>query len=257
MRIRFLFALTLFVTTSFSYASRPSTQGDSYREYRNGWIFVHLEGEPKARGYDYGSLLAPEIDDFIATLKVYLLNTTKKDWQFYRDAAQKLFVAKLEKEYLQELMGIAAGLQAEGYQYDYIDIIAQNAVAELADYYLPSITKNHKHVRRPMMRCSAFIATGKWTKDGGIVMAHNSWNDYIIGLRWKVILDINPTTGHRILMQTAPGFIHSGTDFNVNSAGIVITETTIGNFAGLIPMAHLNLCEHVRPHNIRAASTIL
>ena len=53
-----------------------------------------------------------------------------------------------------------------------------------------------------------------------------------MGQRWNVILDIVPASGERLLMQTAPGFIHSGTDFDVNGAGIVISETTIGNFAG-------------------------
>ena len=141
-------------------------------------------------------------------------------------------------EYLHELRGIAAGLQAAGYQYDLLDLITENGYFELSDYYLPSIGFTYEDGTSPRgrisppLRCSAFIATGDWTKDGQIVMAHNSWDDYIMGQRWKIILDITPTTGNRVLMQTAPGFIHSGTDFNVNSAGIVISETTIGNFVG-------------------------
>ena len=41
------------------------------------------------------------------------------------------------------------------------------------------------------------------------------------------MLDIKPTTGHRVLMQSYPGGIESGTDWYQNDAGIVLTETTI------------------------------
>ena len=47
-----------------------------------------------------------------------------------------------------------------------------------------------------------------------------------------MILDLQPAKGHRILMQTEPGWIHSGTDFFVTDAGLVGAETTIGGFNG-------------------------
>jgi len=208
----------------------------AFREDRDGWIFVHIEGDPDTRGFQYGYLLAPEMDDFITVLKLYLKQTTKEDWDFYREAAEKIFLPKLEQEYIQELEGIANGLKAKGKDYDVIDLIAVNGFFELSDYYLPTLPGKSQDDttgrRRPRMRCSAFIATGSWTKDGNIVMGHNSWDDYILGQRFNVILDIKPTSGNRMLLQCAPGFIHSGTDFAINSAGIIYTETTIGNFKG-------------------------
>ena len=39
-----------------------------------------------------------------------------------------------------------------------------------------------------------------------------------------------PEKGHHILMQAFVGFIHSGTDFFVTDAGLVGSETTIGDF---------------------------
>ncbi len=210
----------------------------AFREESQGWIFVHIEGSPHDRGVQYGSLVAAEIDDFITTLQVYLQQNTGKDWAFYREAALKIFVPKLEREYMEEIEGIAAGVRSKGYDYDALDIITENGYFELSDYYLPSIGITYEDGTSPRgrisppMRCSAFIATGDWTADGNIVMAHNSWDDYIMGQRWNIIIDIDPSAGNRILMQTAPGFIHSGTDFAINSAGIVISETTIGNFAG-------------------------
>ena len=79
-------------------------------------------------------------------------------------------------------------------------------------------------------RCSAFIAVGDYCKDGKIVMAHNSFCQFIDGQYYNVILDIAPEKGHRILMQTAACCVWSGTDFFVTSAGIMGTETTIGGF---------------------------
>jgi hypothetical protein len=85
------------------------------------------------------------------------------------------------------------------------------------------------------MACSAFVATGAYTKDGKVVMGHNFWWGYLMGQRWRVLLDIKPEKGNRILMDTLPGLIHSGTDFAVTSAGILVTETTISGFMGFDP----------------------
>src|SRR6185369_1977929 len=176
-------------------AVSDSTVGPAFREDRGGWIFVHIQGKPQKRGFQYGFLVAPEIDDFITTLKVYLQQNTTKDWQFYRQAAEQIFLPKVTGEYLHELRGIAAGLQAAGYQYDLLDLITENGYFELSDYYLPSIGFTYEDGTSPRgrisppLRCSAFIATGDWTKDGQFVMAHNSWDDYIMGQRWKIILD--------------------------------------------------------------------
>src|SRR4029077_7760273 len=41
--------------------------------------------------------------------------------------------------------------------------------------------------------------------------------------------------GSRIMMDGAPGLIHSGDDFGVNAAGLIITETTISGFSGFAP----------------------
>lgn len=212
--------------------------GPAYRTNQDGWIFVHIQGAPYQRGYQYGYLLAPEIDDFITVLKVYLEQNTSKGWDFYRNAAESFLVDKIEAEYREEMQGIVRGLRARCRDYDFVDIVVQNAFVELAEYYLPSLGETGEPQKSwgrrivPLMRCSAFIATGEWTKDGNIVMGHNSWDDYIIGQRFNVILDIHPAVGNGLMIQCAPGFIHSGTDFAVNSSGIVITETTIGNFKG-------------------------
>jgi hypothetical protein len=79
------------------------------------------------------------------------------------------------------------------------------------------------------------VATGRYTRDGRPVIAHNNWSGYLEGSRWNVIFDIRPAAGHRILMDGMPGLIHSGDDFGINSKGLVITETTITGFQGFDP----------------------
>src|SRR5208282_3687273 len=90
--------------------------------------------------------------------------------------------------------------------------------------------------RRPTPEhCSAFVAVGSYTRDGKVVIAHNNWTEYKDGSRWNIIFDIAPSEGYRILMDGMPGLIHSGDDYGVNSAGLAVTETTIGHFAGFDP----------------------
>jgi hypothetical protein len=76
------------------------------------------------------------------------------------------------------------------------------------------------------------VATGSFTTDGKVIIAHNNWTTYLEGARWTIIFDIAPAAGHRILMDGLPGFIASDDDFGINSAGIMITETTISGFVG-------------------------
>jgi len=209
-----------------------------YREDKGGWIYIHLEGSAEEIGFQHGYLLASEIDDAMKALQHYLKVGTKKNWDFYRDSARRLFWPKLDKEYQDEIEGIVEGLLARGKRYDKYDVTALNGWIELAQYYLPSLRAKSKpgaDVDKSPGNCSAFIATGSYTRDGEIVMGHNAWVDYVVGERWNVIADIVPLKGNRILMDTFPGFIHSGDDFVENSAGILITETTIAQFHGFDP----------------------
>ena len=205
------------------------------RSEQAGWVCLHLSGSPHHIGYEYGRQAAKEIDDANRTLRAYLKHSTNKDWKFFRSAATRLFKSKLEPEYRQEIQGLSDGLKSNGYHYDFTDMLVQNAWIELAWYYVPKF--DAEQAKKPVeskapYNCSAFVATGIQTKDHKVVMAHNCWVDYVIGERWNLILDIKPEHGNRILMDAWPGFIHSGDDFAVNSAGIMVTETTIGSFHG-------------------------
>ena len=79
-------------------------------------------------------------------------------------------------------------------------------------------------------RCSSFIAVGSYTKDGKIVCAHNTFDNFIDGQYFNIIITVVPSSGHRMMFQGAPGYIFSGTDFFTSSSGIFGTETTLGGF---------------------------
>jgi hypothetical protein len=208
------------------------------RPEKNGWIFVRLAGSPREIGFQHGSLLAPEIKDAHRVISYVLAYDTKKDWQFFRDTAEKILWPRVEQEYRQELEGIVEGLNAKGVKLDLWDLVAYNASLELP-YYVNWLKKQQQPSSALRLatadRCSAFVATGSYTRDGRVVMGHNAWTGYADGARWNIIFDISPAKGYRIFMDGYPGYIHSGDDFGMNSAGILITETTITGFSGFDP----------------------
>ena len=131
------------------------------------------------------------------------------------------------------MQGQADALSEKGYTYNVFDVLTFNSYIELTDYYLP--WKQGSDRSFAPEACSASVAVGSATADGKIVMAHNFWWDYLMGSRWRVILDIRPEGGHHLMMDACPGFIESGTDWAINSAGIALCETTISNFVGFDP----------------------
>ena len=209
----------------------------SYRFDQGGWTYVHLEGEPSQIGFQHGYQLSAEAADLMGMLKVFLAHTTKKDWAFYRDVAEKILWPGIDEEYRAELDGIVEGLKARGVAVDRWDVVALNSIEEIPDYYVPWLAKQQGQgeAHNTPGSCSAFIATGAWTKDRKIVIGHNAWTTYTTGARWNIVFDIKPARGHRILMDGLPGLIASSDDFGVNDAGIVITETTITQFQGFDP----------------------
>jgi hypothetical protein len=207
------------------------------RAFRNpaegGWIFVHLEGTPSGIGFQHGYLLPREIEDSKRAIELSTTHEVKHTWAEIREVAQTVFWPRVPEEYRQELQGMAEGLKAHGSRLDIVDLVAMNAYMEFPYYYDEAKNREAKGVPSPVgEHCSAFVATGAYTKDGRIVMGHNNWTDYLTASRWNIIFDIVPASGHHLIMDGMPGLIHSGDDFGINDAGIMITETTIGNFHG-------------------------
>jgi hypothetical protein len=214
-----------------SAASDPRL-GAATRGARNGWITVRLAGPPGEIGYQHGRLLAPEIEDALAVAKLELTHDGKRDWAFFRKAAETVFWPRVPPEYREEIAGIVEGASAAGAKLDVWDLVVLNAALEMG-YYTAVLDGGAKSAAPD--KCSAFVATGRFTRDGRPVIAHNNWSGYLDGARWNVVFDLRPARGHRILMDGYPGLVHSGDDFGVNAAGLAITETTITAFKGFDP----------------------
>ena len=236
-----LIAITL-ALLSRTRGGDPRLKGAFRNPAANGWIYVHLQGTPEQIGYQHGYLLASEIAAAQKVIALEMAEDTKKDWQFFRDASRNMLWPHIEQEYRDELGGIVTGLNARGMKLDLWDVVAMNAWLEMNPYYVkwyekqhPAVSQSQNRVITAAERCSAFVATGSYTKDGRLVIGHNAWTGYLDGERWNIIFDLVPAHGQRILMDGFPGLIHSADDFGVNSAGILITETTISRFFGWNP----------------------
>jgi hypothetical protein len=243
MRLAVFRFAVLLAAASFALSAAARTpvasQGKSYRMQKGGWTYVHLEGSPAEIGFQHGYLLAAEIEDMYNVLKLENTHSTKRNWAFFRDASRTMLWPHIEPQYQQELEGIAKGVAARGVKLDVWDIVAMNAGIELPEYYVPWLNAREHALNAPHLsapgNCSAFIATGSYTKGGKIVIAHNNWSSYADGERWTVMFDIQPEHGHRMVMDGEPGVITSQDDFGVNDAGLIITETTITQFIGWNP----------------------
>jgi hypothetical protein len=211
----------------------------------NGWTYISINGLPKERGTAYGKLMIKDMKEVRRILDFIIYTDFGVKWDFFIQAAQKYFTPKIEQyfpEFYEEMVGFA-----EGANMSIDEVVAWNNYFTLTESWwsnMPeqeaAIVKGDKPTRSNVAskeggsqeRCSAFIAVGDWTTDGKIVCAHNNFSNFVDGQLAKYVIDIKPTKGNRILMLGFPGWIWSGTDFFITSAGILGTETTIGGFIG-------------------------
>ncbi|MCU0913765.1 MAG: phospholipase B family protein [Planctomycetes bacterium] len=199
----------------------------SYRYDENGWIFLHTEGAPFARGFQRGYLTANEIAEFLRTLAYTNEFQTGYDLDFFVEASARLFRKNVPTECVEEMRGMVAGMERAGQKVTYEQMLFMNGFIDVLWYWWPQ-AKKQQLADHP--GCSAFIATGDATADGQIVLAHNTWFGYALGKSANLLVEIVPARGHRILMQSCGPCIYSTTDFFLTGAGLVGTETTIGDF---------------------------
>jgi hypothetical protein len=234
MNCRLLLPILLLAATALNAATVPNADPRLKGAYRkpseNGWTLVHLEGSPSEIGFQNGYLLSSEIAELKNVEALELSHDNKKSWGFFREASKNVLWPHIEPEYREELQGIVAGLNAKGVKLDLWDVVALNASLEWS--YFVQATKAKKKPAVTGEHCSAFVATGSYTKDGKVIIAHNNWTGYLDGERWTIAYDIAPAKGNRFIMDGLAGVIHSADDFGINSAGIMITETTISAFHG-------------------------
>jgi hypothetical protein len=234
--------------TSYVPLAQVRWAGPGFRYDDGGWIFVHVEGEPYPRGRQYGELVAPELARYLEKLATLQdKGDPEKGWNGLRRLADALMMRRYDPEYLEEMKGIAdgaarAGARFKGRELDLLDVVTLNSAVDLSQlddalHVSPTAVTGKSFLTAedetdPAVaaqdRCSSFVATGSATRDGRFVMGQLfMWNGYS-GVHWDVILDVVPARGHRVVLQTFPGGIHSGSDWYLNGSGIVIGETTVG-----------------------------
>jgi hypothetical protein len=201
----------------------------------NGWKYVSVKGSPKERGYAYGYLVANEMKQIQEMLRFTIYEDTGREWDFFIKACKEHITPTIQKEFsefYEEMEGFAEGCTEGGTKIDVDEVVAWNNFFTIVDSWYGTQSDDGHGGREGggRDRCSAFIATGEYTEDGKIVLAHNNFSNFIDGQYANVVLDLKPTEGARMLIQGFIGWIWSGTDFFVTSNGIVGTETTIGGF---------------------------
>ncbi len=222
--------------------------GPAYRYPQAGWIVLHVEGGPYDRGVQHGRLLAPEIAAHVRCCAAVQSPKAPTDgWKHTRTLCNSLFLRRYEKEYLEEMKGIADGASAAGARFDgrpidLLDVVALNSWPEIEtlNSALDATATGLEGLRfsldapRPKpapkpMHCSAFAANGPATADGKIVFGHITMFSLYPSGFYNVWLDVQPPKGkgHRVFMQTYPGGIQSGLDYYFNDVGLLVCETTL------------------------------
>ena len=208
----------------------------------NGFKYISIKGSPKERGYAYGYFSSEDFKKVQEMMKFMCFNDYGRTWDFFIEAGVKVLKNVIKENFLeiyQEMEGITEGIIAGGTETTLDEVIAWNNYFTLLESWYSTydneggtgrVKSSRKEGGGQSDRCSAFIAVGSYTKNGEIVVAHNSFSNFIDGQYFKYIVDIQPEKGHRILMQSLPGWIWSGTDFFITGKGIIGTETTIGGF---------------------------
>lgn len=225
-------------------AIQPALTGISEREAkrlidrstlveRDGWLVVHVEGKPYARGFQYGYRLADSIVRCRDYMALEFEHNSKKSFEVFTSAAERMYADKFDAEAKEEMRGVADGVNYAGKPFTYTDILAINTYFDVTMWWETIGSKQEPEEEKD--HCSAFIAVGDTTEGKGIVLAHNTWFDYTYAPSCRIALEIVPDKGYKMLMQNWAGMLFSGTDFFLTGAGLIGCETTIGGFTSFDP----------------------
>lgn len=187
---------------------------------KEGWKTVEIYGEPFDMGYAHGYLLWDDLRQIKEFFPFIVKEDLKIPFSQYLEKSNVLIKPILKSKYpdlYEEIRGIVEGAKKKGTEISVDFLISWNAYMSL----YPIFEKNNKE------RCSAFIATGNATKNGDIIMAHNTHAHFAEGRFFNIIMCLKPAKGFPFMMQVSAGFIASITDWFICESGIIGCETTI------------------------------
>ena len=203
------------------------TQKSSTNKSNTGWRLLSIKGTPYERGFQHGQTLSDELLKIHEMFPKYIRKEMGFSFKTYIEKCKKLIpIIKSDcNEIYEEIRGIVDGCNSK----NIIEPITLEFI--VAWNSMMSVCKSHsnkKHKKHPE-RCSIFIATGSYTENGEIVMAHNTHTDFITGKYVNIIMRVYPEKGHSFIMQTSPGLVWSLTDWFITDAGIIGCESTISD----------------------------
>ena len=210
--------------------NKTPINGRVLEKEKEGWKIVEVFGEPFEMGYAHGYLLHDELREIKKTFPFIVKNELKISFSPYVEKSNVLIKPVLKTKYpdlYQEIRGISQGAKKRGLDISVDFLISWNAYMSLQSVFLDDSIETENNNAEKVHRCSAFIATGNATKNGDIVMAHNTHTHFAEGRFMNIVMYLKPSRGIPFMMQMAAGFIASVTDWFLTEAGIIGCETTI------------------------------
>jgi len=199
---------------------RPVICGERMND-KDGWTVLHIYGQPYDRGFAHGNLLYKELKWVLTIFPFMIKEELRISMKTYMKTSARIMKPILQKQFYElyrELEGISAGAKKRGVNISVDYLICWNAYLSMYSYYKDG---------QSQPRCCAFIACGRATEKGDIIMAHNTHSDFVSGQISNVVLYITPDTGNPFVMQTCAGLLVSTTDWFLTKPGIIGCETTI------------------------------
>jgi len=84
------------------------------RHEKNGWIYLHIEGNPEERGFQHGYMLSKEIKESIRIFSKTWEYETAMKWSWFVAWSHIILTPKTDPENLAEIDGIVEGMKAAG-----------------------------------------------------------------------------------------------------------------------------------------------
>ena len=152
MRQTLFFALSMFCCLSVVQAqtTTPLTKeqegwlAKANRHEKAGWIYLHIEGKPRERGFQYGYLLAREIKETIRVFGEEWKYQSSLEWTWLVQKSTEFILPKVDAEILGEIDGMVSGMQAAGIRTTREELVALNADIDLTGYWWPSVKDSFK-----------------------------------------------------------------------------------------------------------------
>ncbi len=79
------------------------------RHEKHGWVYLHVEGPARERGFQHGYLLSQEIAEGVRVDRASWEYQTAMDWRWLLEKADALLTPHVDPENLAELDGLVEG----------------------------------------------------------------------------------------------------------------------------------------------------